>query len=149
MTENTHGRSGQSLVEFAILLPFILLLVGGTIDLARVFGASITLESAVRNAAEYVASSKTDARSDGERIVCSETQDLSGFEGSPTTCTAPAVTVTWSSNPTTPGATAMYPIGTSRVTAEFDFQMLFSWPMLEAGTWRLHSEATFTTVQGR
>lgn len=142
-------RRGQSLVEFAMLLPIVLMMVGGTIDLARVFQASITLESAVRNAAEYVATSKTDVRSEGKRIVCNETQSLAGFQGSSSNCTHPSVTVTWNSDPSRPGATDEYPIGTSQVTAIFDFHMLFQWPMLNRGTWTLEKQATFTTVQGR
>jgi Flp pilus assembly protein TadG len=145
----SHTSRGQTFVEFALLLPLLLLLLGGAIDLARVFQASITLESAVRNAAEYVASSKTDVSADGVRIVCTETAELTGFQGSATNCTQPAVTVTWSSDPTLPGATATYPIGTSTVTAAFDFSMLFGWPMLNQGAWTLQSEATFTMVQGR
>ena len=49
-----HSR-GQSAVEFALVLPFLLVLVLGTADLGRVFVAGIVVESAARNAAEAVA----------------------------------------------------------------------------------------------
>lgn len=50
------GRSvaprGQSMVEFALVLPLLLVLLLGVADLGRVFAAGITIESAARNAAE-------------------------------------------------------------------------------------------------
>jgi TadE-like protein len=44
--------SGQSLVEFALLLPLLLVLFLGVADFGRVFQAGITMESAARAAAE-------------------------------------------------------------------------------------------------
>jgi TadE-like protein len=51
------GRShrGQSLVEFALTLPLLLVLLLGVADFGRVFAAGITLEAASRNAAEAAA----------------------------------------------------------------------------------------------
>ena len=55
-----HGASrGQSVAEFALLLPVLLAFLGMTIDFARVYQAWITLESATRDAAEYAATSGT------------------------------------------------------------------------------------------
>jgi hypothetical protein len=53
-----HGTGqvrGQSAVEFALLLPLLLVLALGTADLGRVFVAGIVVESAARDAAEAVA----------------------------------------------------------------------------------------------
>jgi hypothetical protein len=51
------GRSerGQSLVEFGLILPLLLVLLLGIADLGRVFTSAITTEAAVRNAAEAAA----------------------------------------------------------------------------------------------
>jgi hypothetical protein len=53
------GRSaasaGQSLVEFALILPIMLVLFAGIADLGRVFAAGVVLEAAARNAAEIAA----------------------------------------------------------------------------------------------
>ena len=51
------GRAvrGQSLVEFALLLPLLLVLFLGIADFGRVFQAGIVTEAAARNAAEIVA----------------------------------------------------------------------------------------------
>ncbi len=49
-----HRRTtGQSLVEFALLLPVLLLLLVGVFDLGRAFHALITLNNAGREAARY------------------------------------------------------------------------------------------------
>jgi Flp pilus assembly protein TadG len=47
--------SGQSLTEFALILPLLTMLMLGTIDLARVFYTKITIANASRVAAEYAA----------------------------------------------------------------------------------------------
>lgn len=46
---------GQSLVEFALVLPMLLVLLFGLADFGRVFQAGITVEAAARNAAEIAA----------------------------------------------------------------------------------------------
>jgi TadE-like protein len=46
---------GQSLVEFALVLPMLLVLLLGIADFGRVFSAGITLEATARNAAEAAA----------------------------------------------------------------------------------------------
>jgi hypothetical protein len=56
-TANGPSRSarGQSLVEFALVLPMLLVLLLGIADFGRVFSQGIILEAAVRNAAEAAA----------------------------------------------------------------------------------------------
>ena len=49
-----RGR-GQSLAEFALILPVMLAIMGMGVDFARLFFAWIDLESATRDAAQYVA----------------------------------------------------------------------------------------------
>jgi hypothetical protein len=46
---------GQSLVEFALVLPMLLVLLLGLADFGRVFASSISLEAAARNGAEAAA----------------------------------------------------------------------------------------------
>ena len=48
----SHSRRGQSFVEFALVLPMLLVLLLGIADFGRVFQAGIALEAAARNAAE-------------------------------------------------------------------------------------------------
>jgi TadE-like protein len=49
------GPRGQSLVEFALVLPLLLVFLLGVADFGRVFTASITIEAAARNGAEAAA----------------------------------------------------------------------------------------------
>lgn len=44
---------GQALVEFALIVPIVLLILLGIVDLSRVFTSQIAIESAVREAADY------------------------------------------------------------------------------------------------
>lgn len=64
MSDSLHSRShargtddprGQSFVEFALVLPMLLVLLLGIADFGRVFQAGIVMESAARNAAEAAA----------------------------------------------------------------------------------------------
>ncbi|OGO18769.1 MAG: hypothetical protein A2Z14_06360 [Chloroflexi bacterium RBG_16_48_8] len=45
--------SGQELVEFAIVLPLLLLVTFGVLDLGRIFHAAITITNAAREGARY------------------------------------------------------------------------------------------------
>jgi Flp pilus assembly protein TadG len=148
---------GQALAEFALILPILVAIVGGAIDLARVYQASLTLESATRNAAESTATSSLDvtgAQSEAQRVVCTETQHLGGFTpgfgGEVTTCTAPGVVVTaFSRSTTAPGASTRYPLASATVESRLAFQMLIPWPGLPSGGWTLRSSQSYSVIQGR
>src|SRR5512141_2596665 len=49
----THALIGQSLAEFAISLPILLLLIVGALDLGRVYFAQMTVTNAARVAARW------------------------------------------------------------------------------------------------
>ncbi|HVM19769.1 MAG TPA: TadE/TadG family type IV pilus assembly protein [Egibacteraceae bacterium] len=148
---------GQSLAEFALILPLLITLTGAAMDFARVYQASITLQTATRNAAEFTATrsvSQSGAQTEAQRVVCTETQNLPGFTagsgGSIPTCTAPTVTVTsFTVSTTAPGASATYPLATSVVHAELPFRTVIPWPWLPGGTWDIGTTQTYTVIQGR
>lgn len=48
-----HGRRGQALVELAIILPLMLLLLAGAIDLGRAFYLYIGMQNAAREGAAH------------------------------------------------------------------------------------------------
>ncbi len=48
-----HRKSGQSLVEFALVAPLFFLLVFGVIDFGRLFFTQATLQHALREAGRY------------------------------------------------------------------------------------------------
>jgi Flp pilus assembly protein TadG len=155
-----RSSRGQSLVEMALILPFLLAFVGGATDLARAYSAWITLESSVRSAAEYVASDPTVTTQAGAltmatKLVCLESQHTAGFTPGTgpvpdETCTAPAVTVpSFSVSTTAVGASGANPIGTVHVRATLGFQTLIPYPFLPAGAWTLSADSTYSVVRGR
>lgn len=50
-----RSHRGQSLVEFALVLPMLLVLLFGVADFGRIFQAGITVEASARNASEIAA----------------------------------------------------------------------------------------------
>jgi hypothetical protein len=50
-----RSERGQGLVEFALVLPLLMILLLGVADFGRIFSAGITLEAAARDAAEATA----------------------------------------------------------------------------------------------
>ena len=67
---------GQSLVEFALVLPVMLILLAGALDLGRVFYANISLDGAAREGALQAARTPdsfidaADCDQDGNLVVC-------------------------------------------------------------------------------
>jgi Flp pilus assembly protein TadG len=153
----TPRKRGQSLVEFALILPILLTMVGAAIDIARLYQGWITLEGATRDAAEYAAtkdSTSTAALTDAKSIICTQTATLPGFAapaGQPTNCTSPAVSVSnFSVSTTATGASASYPIGSVTVTATLPFRTFFGYPLFtQNGAWTLTSTQTYSIIQNR
>jgi len=100
-----HSRRGQSLVEFALVLPMLLTLLIGIADFGRVFHAGIAVEATARNAAETVAQEYLQLRrsaappttDDFDRLhvvasetVCEEAEALPNKVESGGTCSMPA-----------------------------------------------------------
>jgi Flp pilus assembly protein TadG len=48
-----NRRKGQSMVEFALILPVMVLIIAGIFDLGRAFFAAITITNAAREGARY------------------------------------------------------------------------------------------------
>jgi Flp pilus assembly protein TadG len=156
-----RGRRGQSIAEFALILPLLLAIFGATLDFARLYQAWIALQAATRIAAEYVAEEDLTiitATSDARRLICSSMQSQPGFQPSlllppndVNQCLQPTVTVlSFTRSTTAPGATVANPIGSATVRAELPFRMLFDYPVLtESGTWRIRVDESYSVIQGR
>jgi len=99
---------GQSFVEFALVLPLLLVLLLGIADFGRVFYAGIVVESAARNAAEAAAQEYLQLRRSGtlpssaelDRLadeaiaaVCEESERLPDRQMSGSTCLLPYTAV--------------------------------------------------------
>lgn len=159
----THGAlrgsvRGQSLVELAIILPILLALVGGAVDLARAYHAWLTLESATRNAAEYVATTPSIATSAqaltaARGVVCTETSNIPGWtSGSGTNpCTTPSVSVPTFTTTTAAaaGGSAANPVASARVTTSVQFQTLVPWPLVPHQAFTLSADRSYSIVRNR
>jgi len=142
----------------ALILPFLLAFAGGATDLARAYQAWLTIESAARNAAEYVATNSADATAaatDARSVVCQEAQVVPGFTpGSGpnpiANCTTPTTTVpSFAISTVQTGATVANPIATVHIRVDLPFTTLFPYPFLPNGGWRLGADATYAVVRGR
>lgn len=102
------SRRGQSLVEFALVLPMLLVLLLGIADFGRVFAAGIAVEASGRNAAEAAAQEYLQLRRQGapltaddfDRVqevaldtVCAEADRLENQAESGGVCSMPAAAV--------------------------------------------------------
>ena len=140
-----RAQRGQSIAEFALVLPLLLALLGTCLDLARVYSGWITLQSATRNAAEQAAMQGVDgthAATIAQNVVCAETAGVSGYQGSGGSCTAPTVSVSWSQS--TNGGTT---IASARVATTLPFQTLFAYPFLSNGSWNLAASSTYEVIK--
>ena len=160
-TRRTAKARGQSVTEFALILPVMLAFLGLTLDFARVFQAWITLESATRDAAEAAATKATTtagALDLAQRTICLQSDNIPGFtrsaQPSPDDvqlCAAPLVTiVTFTRSTTAVGASPTYPLGTATVQSQMNFAPLLAYPLItQNGTWTITSQASFSIIQGR
>lgn len=149
------ARRGQALVELAVVLPLLLAFAGIIVDFGRAYAAQVSLESATRAAAEYVAGYTTSqgaALAEARAMICGEMDGVIGYVagGTPATCVQPDVAITsYSRSSTAPGATAFFPLGSVTVEATVPFEMLMHWPWLDEGTWTLRAAESFQVLQGR
>jgi Flp pilus assembly protein TadG len=89
----TGGRRGSNLIEFALIVPWYVLMFIGSYDLGLYSYALITVESAARVAANHCATSVA-AVSDG--VACTLVIDQLKYlpAAAPTVCTGNPLTVT-------------------------------------------------------
>ena len=156
--KKVRATRGQSVVEFAIILPVFLALVGATADVARVYSTWIGVHSAARDAAEFLATNPNknvttgNAASIAVAQVNGELSTLGPFTSVATlTCTGPEVQVTYSSS-TDPaiGGSTNYPLGRATVNACLPFRTLFSYPFItQNGAWSVSAGATYEVLQNR
>jgi Flp pilus assembly protein TadG len=172
-----HRRSlGQSLAEFALILPVMLAFLGMGVDFARLFFAWIDLESATRDAAQYVASDPkllqngsgyydpNDAANfcsaypcssapttDAKTVLDRATGKTFTKSSAQTDCSTPKVWATLASpDPAVlNGGSKTNPVAKAQVTACIPFRMFVSYPWLRNSTWVVRTDRTVTTIVGR
>ncbi|HSL97066.1 MAG TPA: TadE family protein [Candidatus Deferrimicrobiaceae bacterium] len=160
-------QRGQSLVEFSIVLPVMLAMVGIVIDVSRLYQTWTNLEAATRDAAQYLARSDPDPLaadhtgngSDADQkalFIVNRATGLtfqrSGTQGVLSDClTAPRLTTSFSESAALAGGgSTAYPVGTAKVMTCVPFRTLFAYPFLTTdGTWVLRSEREISIIVGR
>jgi Flp pilus assembly protein TadG len=145
-----RGQSarGQSVAEFALVLPVLLGLLGITLDLARVYEADIKLQAATRDAAEYAATDTTVTTS-AQALTRAQTVICTQF-GAPSSCTSPAVVVSSFSRSTAAPGSSSHPQVTVSLTSSLAFETLFPYPLVaDQGSVTLSATSTFAILQGR
>lgn len=106
-----HGQEGISLAEFALILPYFLLIVLGMVDMGRGFNTYIGLMNATREGAVWLANTGDDLTLMNERI---ETElDRIGLSASDVSITR------------TPDKTAYESGDLVTVTIEYSYELLF------------------------
>lgn len=88
---------GQSIVEFALLFPLLVFLLVGIVDLGRIYTTMLSVESAVREAADYGAFDSSNwsaaqiatTEADMQRRACLASSNLPDYQGGTATCTNP------------------------------------------------------------
>lgn len=73
LSKRVKEKKGQALVEFALVLPILLILVFGIIEFGRVFNAYIVVSNASREGARQAAVGNTSAKTKAEEVAASLT----------------------------------------------------------------------------
>jgi Flp pilus assembly protein TadG len=73
-----HRSRGQSLVEFALVLPILLILVGGIIQFGMLFWSQNTLTQIARDTGRWAATQTTDPCTSGAAAVQAQANAIAG-----------------------------------------------------------------------
>lgn len=110
-----HGERGAAAVEFALVLPILVLLLFGIVEFGRGYNAKVTLTHAAREGARALAVGAADPEQ--VTIDAATTLDESRLDVDVSSCA---------------------PGGTGTVTATYEFD--YSIPLFGEGTWDLEAE---------
>jgi hypothetical protein len=106
---------GQGLVEFSIAFPVVMLMITFGIDFGRVFLGWVTLNNAVREAANFAAISPDGFRAPVDNVVLAEYRRLINSETTGINCTMPGTIP----NPTYPSGTTLGSPAVVAITCRF------------------------------
>jgi Flp pilus assembly protein TadG len=135
-------QAGQSLVEFALALPVLLLILLGLADFGRAFYYTTTISNAARAGAEYAAKNAgvgANATTIGYK-VCNET----GFVSYSATATCPGLTTTVVPSPPVSGGSDV------TVTVTYSFELISSYlvgRIIGTDPIALRAQATFPVLR--
>ena len=88
-----RGQRGQTLAEFAMIAPIVVILIFGFIDVSRVYQAWVTIQGAAREGARYAVTGRDDCTiATEDRLAC--IQHLAAQRAEALTNSAADLTVT-------------------------------------------------------
>jgi len=127
-----RDERGASVVEFAVVLPLLVMFAFGIIEFGRVYSARIQLTAAARDGARAAAlGNDVTAATKAGAPGLDPTKISVTYTASPgSTCTGASSTTTTTSLSTT---TTTIPVATVRATYPFSYQI----PFVHSGTWTL------------
>lgn len=117
-----RGERGAAVVEFAIVLPLVVLFVFGIVEFGRAYSARIQLDSAVREGARAAAlGGDTTAVSTATKNAATGLNPVSITVTQPTTCPA-------------------NPAATDNATVQASYPFTYDIPFWGTGTWTLQAK---------
>ena len=138
-------QSGQSLVELALVLPMLLLLLVGVVEIGRYAYLDILVSNAARAGAQYGSQSLTTAADASGIQSAAQNDGLASFNVTPTQlCGCDSKTGDLGGCPT--GSVCAHPLVYVQVTVSGTFSSLFSYPGLPASM-ALTSTVTMRVAQ--
>ena len=134
---------GQSVLEFAILLPLLMLIVVGILDLGRLSSAYVVITNAAREGARYGASHQADGANLASNVTSRARAEATGTGIDPTqmqvSCISPTPTPS-----TCSGAAGTDPI---RVQVTYPFQFITTNMFAGLSTINIRTDATFLIMK--
>lgn len=121
------SENGQGLLEFALILPVLLLVALGLLDLGRAFFAAIIISNASREGARYLTLHPEDNAADayGNTFIGTKQTAIAEVQGSYINISPADVHVTYCRDADGfPGCDSGYPV---IVRVDSDFELLVGW----------------------
>ncbi len=125
------GERGQSLTELALLLPMLLLLILGTLDLVRIYDVYVSITNAAREGARYAAAAPSADTGSGpcpgtaNTVTARVCQELSGTGIDNVTVTGPTCTTYSGGSPADCSSAANGDLIKVQVKTQYRFVTLF------------------------
>ncbi|MHB8375361.1 MAG: TadE/TadG family type IV pilus assembly protein [Dehalococcoidia bacterium] len=131
-----RGDRGQSIVEFALTLPILLVIVLGAVDYGRVYYRNVQVAQAARNGAAYASINPPNSNQQNGNFQ----QQMAGatFAGSDLAASGATVTVVQSADQS--GGQDV------QVDVQQQFSTLVRWPLLPT-SFQLHASAQSKVLQ--
>lgn len=124
----TRGESGQALIEFALVAPFLGFLLLGGVDLARAYAHQLAVQNGARAGAEAAAIDYSPTPNEAEARARDELSRTAGMNASAATITVTFAQVNGVTACVDPPTVATPCYATVRV--QYTFRTLAAWPAI-------------------